>query len=253
MKHNWLNNFFEYASQVLNGAERSFLDLLSIIVPYCVPIIPAYLTYYHTMNIMNFPAWVAATAAFVVEVLGITSVATAIRFYRHNQRYKKSIERNAANSAPFWLAVFVYLFYIVIVLVVNVLLEKIAGTRSTGVIIAIALFTMLSFPSGVLISIRTQYTEILEEKQASRLINARGGLPMGGSQSPQPMGFNPVARVKYASDYKDRIVSMLDDTYSNTGQVLAPKDITSKLKLEHANNKGYVSTLTKEWKNKKGL
>lgn len=249
MKTNFLARFFEWVSQVLNGAERSFLDLLSVLVPYCVPVIPAYLTYYHTKDIMDFPDWVAITASFVVEVLGITSVSTAIRFFRHNQRYKKSIERNTANAAPFWLAVFVYVFYIVIVLTVNVLLEQIAGTRSGEVILAIALFTLLSFPSGVLISIRTQYTEMLEEKQAHRT-GARGQMI---EPEPAPMGFVPTARVKHASDYRDKIVTMLDDAYSDGGRVLSPKEITSKLKLEHANNKGFVSTLTKEWKQGKGI
>lgn len=249
MKRNFLAVFFDTVSEVLNGAERSLLDLLSIVVPYCVPIIPAYLTYYHTMNIMGFPSWVAVTSSFVVEVLGITSVSTAIRFFRHNQRYKKSIERNAANSAPFVLAVSVYIFYLVIVLVVNVLLEQIAGTRSGAVILAIALFSLLSFPSGVLISIRTQYSEMLEEKQQARAI----GRPLHTSSIPQPMGFQPQARVKYASDYREKIISMLDAEHSSSGRVLSPKEITSKLKLEHNNNKGFVSTLTKDWKNDKGI
>ena len=250
MKHNILGNIFDYISQVLNGAERAFLDLLSIAVPYFVPIIPAYLTYFHTMNIMGFPSWVAMTASFVVEVLGITSVSTAIRFFRHNQKYKKSIERNAANSAPFMLAVFVYVFYIVIVLVVNVLLEQIAGTRSGAVILAIALFSLLSFPSGVLISIRTQYTEMLEEKQQARAVGSR---MQSANFEPVPMGFQPAARVKHASDYREKIIMMLDAEHVASGRVLSPKEITSKLKLEHANNKGFVSTLTKDWKQGKGI
>lgn len=158
---NPLARMFDAVSDTINGAERAFLDLLSALVPYCVPVIPAYLTYFHTMNEMQFPQWVAATAAFVTEVLGIASVSTAIRFWRHNLRYK-----DAKNQAPFWLAVFTYLFYIVTILAVNVLLEVVAGQRSPAVIIAIALFSLLSLPSAVLISIRAQYREQLEERHA---------------------------------------------------------------------------------------
>ena len=160
---NFLASIFEFISDVINSAERSFLDLLSALVPYAVPTIPAYLTFYHVTNEMQFPAWVAWTAAFTTEVLGITSVSTAIRFYRHNAIYK-----DAKNKAPFTLAIAVYVFYIVIVLSVNVLLEINTGTRSGAVIWAIGLFSLLSLPSGVLISIRSQYAEMLEEKREQK-------------------------------------------------------------------------------------
>ncbi len=172
---NFLGNIFQAIADILNGAERSFLDLLSVIVPYAVPVIPAYLTYYHTRDEMAFPHWVAVTAAFVVEVLGITAVSTAIRFWRNNQIYKSEKER-----APFWLAVGVYMFYIVIVLSVNVILEIVAGTRSSWVIFSIGLFSLLSIPSGVLISIRAQYTEMLEDRSERRQ-ERRGFRPTYGS------------------------------------------------------------------------
>lgn len=63
------------------------------------------------------------------------------------------------------LAVFTYLFYIVITLSVNVILEVYADVRSPAVIWAIALFSLLSIPSGVLISIRAQFGEMLEDKR----------------------------------------------------------------------------------------
>lgn len=162
---NFLGDLFAYISKVINGAEKSLLDLLSALVPYFVPIIPAYLTYYHTRDQMAFPVQVAWTAAFVVEVLGMTSISTAIRFYRHNQRYAKSLIQ---NKAPFGLAIFTYAFYLVVVLSVNVLLEVEAEKREPVIILAIALFSLLSVPSGVLISIRSQYSEMLEDREARR-------------------------------------------------------------------------------------
>lgn len=230
---NLLARFFTFVSGAMNGAEKSLLDLLSVFVPYCVPIIPAYLTYYHTIQQMDFPAWVAGTAAFVVEVLGLTSVATAIRFYRYNLKYKKE-----ANRAPFKLAVSVYVFYIVVVLLVNVILEIVAETRGGWVILAIALFSMLSFPSGVLVSIRTQFSEMLEEKALAR--------------APQSTGDNQLnatgKRTKHASAYREQITAMLNEEFQKSGKVLMPKEITAKLKLDHDRSKGFVSTLTTQWK-----
>jgi hypothetical protein len=181
---NFLGNLFQTIADVLNGAERSFLDLLSVAVPYAVPVIPAYLTYWHTRDQMAFPDWVAKTAAFVVEVLGITAVSTAIRFWRNNQIYKSDKER-----APFWLAVGVYVFYIVIVLSVNVILELVAGVRTGWVIFSIGLFSLLSFPSGVLISIRAQYTEMLEDRTERKQERQADRRPRW-TPTPQPTPLN---------------------------------------------------------------
>lgn len=173
MKNNPLSNVFQTISEIINGAEKSFLDLMSAIVPYFVPLIPAYLMYNHAMKEMGFPGWIAITAAFVVEVLGLTSVATAIRFQRHNTLYK-----DAKNKSPFGLAIATYIFYLAVVLSVNVLLEVKAGTRSGPVIWAIGLFSLLSLPSAVLISIRSQYAEILEERQAAKEERRQARTPM---------------------------------------------------------------------------
>jgi len=157
--NNFLGNFFQAIADVLNGAERSFLDLLSVISPYFVPLPAAFLTYFHSVTMLEFPTWLGWTNAFVIESLGLASVATAIRFYRNNKAYKSDKER-----APFSLAVFVYVFYLLITISLNVVLEIVAGTRGGWIIFSIALFTLLSVPSGILISIRSLYTEMLQER-----------------------------------------------------------------------------------------
>lgn len=230
---NILDRFFRFISNILNGAEKSLLDLLSVFVPYCVPIIPAYLTYQHTINEMGFSPFIAWTAAFVVEVLGLTSVATAVRFYRYNLKYTKE-----ANRAPFKLAVLVYVFYIVIVLLVNVVLEIVSGQRGGWVILSIALFSMLSFPSSVLVSIRYQFAEMLEEKQG----RVKGDANQTTDVTSQPR------KEKHASDYSDKIPAMLNEEWEKNKRVLTPKEITSRLKLDHSRNKGYVSTMTSKWR-----
>ena len=160
MKTNILEKIFGWISDTINGGERAVLDALSAIVPYTTASIPAYLTFTHTLVNMNFPVNVAFLAAFTVEVLGVTSVSTAIRFYQWNKNHK-----NDAEKAPFWLAVITYVFYIIITLSVNVILEIYAATRAPAVIWAIGLFSLLSLPSGVLISIRAQFGEMLEDKR----------------------------------------------------------------------------------------
>ena len=81
---NPIASFFRFVSNILNGAETAVIDFVSVFVPWAVPVIPAYLTYHHTMNEMGFPSGIAATAAFVVVALALASVASAVRFWKQN-------------------------------------------------------------------------------------------------------------------------------------------------------------------------
>jgi len=155
-------NLFEKISNAVNDAEDSFINLLCVIAPWLVPIIPAFLTYWHTARDLNFPIWVAWTAAVVVEVLGLSSMRTSISFFEHNKRYSKDV-----NKAPFALTIGTYVFYLVVVLTVNVLLDVTNGVTWVNVI-AIGLFSLLSLPAGVLISVRTQHSELLKELSERR-------------------------------------------------------------------------------------
>ena len=171
-RNNFLGNIFDAISGVLNGAERALLDLISVIVPYCVPLPVAYLTFWHTVNMMDFPVWLGWTSAFTIEALGLASVSTAIRFYRNNKAYKSDKER-----APFGLALGVYVFYIIVTITLNVVLEIVDGSRGGWIIFSIGLFTLLSVPSGVLISIRSLYTEMLEERDEKKQERAQAKRP----------------------------------------------------------------------------
>lgn len=243
-------NLFKLLADLVNGVENSLLNLLGAIVPYAVPVIPAYLMYHNTTTIMGFPPAIAATAAFVVEVLGLTSVSTTIKFYHHNQRYKKT-----DNKAPFGLALATYLFYIVIVILVNVILESIAGTRSPAVIAAITLFSLLSAPSAVLISIRVQFSGILED------IGKRYGKKENQNPNPQPQ--QPARSGPYtekpASYYKDKMLALLEAEFKKSGKVLEPRAVTDGLKkkysviLNHEKSKGFISTTITEWCASKGI
>jgi hypothetical protein len=108
------------------------------------------------------------------------------------------------------------------------------------------MFTLLSVPSGVLIAIRAQYSEVLGA------IEKRYQHKTGVSPLPEPQS-GTMRKEKHASDYRDKIIQMLDDEFSKSGGILTPKQITTRLKLHHGNNKGFVSTLTKEWKSGKGV
>lgn len=233
MKKNIIVRLFEWLSQSINGGEKAIIDLVSAIVPYLVPIIPASLMYDHALNDMGFAPWIAKTAGVVVELLGLASVSTAVRFFLYNKRFKKDAKNENPNKAPFKQVMTIYASYVLIVLVVNVILEWQNQTRTGWTIFAIAAFSLLSFPSGWLVALRAGFSEMLEEKNASK------GSSVINEKKP-----------KHASQYKTEILAMLDAEYEKTKRVLSPKEITAKLKLDHNNNKGFVSTTTSEWRAK---
>jgi len=118
-------------------------------------------------------------------------------------------------------------------------------TRGGWIITAIGLFSLLSFPSGVLISIRTQYREMLDDKEEKRT--------QAQQAKAQPAQARHESKPKPASAYKDRMREMLEAEYAKTARVLSPKEITAALKLDHNNSKGFVSTTTSAWMQEKGI
>lgn len=237
---NFVVRMFEWLSASINGGERAIIDLASAVVPYMVPIIPAYLMYDHAMNHMGFEPWIAKTAGVVVELLGLASVSTAVRFFLYNRRFKKDAKNENPNKAPFKQAMVIYASYVVIVLIVNVILEWQNSTRSGWTILAIAAFSLLSFPSGWLVALRTGFAEMLEEKESARSNNQNNNTP------------KPQKKVN-ASDKKAEILQLLDTHFEQTGEVLKPSQISARLNLDNETAKGYISTETSKWRKEKGI
>lgn len=149
-------NFFEKANQWIENTETSIVNVVSAFSPWLAPLIPAYLSYVHTQTFLNFPEPMAFITALVIEFLGLSTISTSLKFYKHNQRYKAD-----KNKSPFWLAILAFVFYLSVVLVVNVVLSS--GTYETKALIAVTLLTTLSIPAAVTIAARSQHEELKTE------------------------------------------------------------------------------------------
>lgn len=153
----------------LENTESSIVQLVSGFSPWVAPLIPAYLSYRHTIEFLDFPIWLGITAGITIESLGMATVSTALMFYRHNKRYKTETKKS-----PTWIAVASYIFYLVSVLLVNVILSL--GHYTTSELITIALLVLLSLPAVLIIAIRSQHFEIVNEiktKNAERRENRK--------------------------------------------------------------------------------
>lgn len=239
-----MNKFFDLITGLLNGFEDSAINTVSAIVPWFVPIIPAYLTYWHSSNDLGFPGWVGWTAACVVEFLGLASMRTSVSFYEHNRRYSAEVKK-----APFWITVLTYLFYLAVVLTVNVLLDLQNGVQWQRVL-AIGLFSMLSVPSAVLISVRAQHTELLRELAQNKA--KRSGVHFRTAAEPQERSPEPTEQ-RHASQFEPQIYQLLEDILLTENRIAGPSELARKLNLDPERSKGFISTKTKEWRNQKGL
>lgn len=149
-------NLFDRINTWLDRSEVSWVTLLTKILPILVPIIPAVQTKYHVVSILGYEEWMGWAAAAIVEFFGYAAMYKMIQF--------------AFKKAGFWtvvLAVVIYIVYLTIVLVFNVLPE-VEQHKPDYIIWMNALFALLSVPAGALTAISAVHTEQDENKRAER-------------------------------------------------------------------------------------
>lgn len=150
------SNIFDRINTWLDRSEVSWVTLLTKILPILVPIIPAVQTKYHVVSILGYEEWMGWAAAAIVEFFGYAAMYKMIQF--------------AFKKAGFWtvvLAVVIYIVYLTIVLVFNVLPE-VEQHKPDYIIWMNALFALLSVPAGALTAISAVHTEQDENKRAER-------------------------------------------------------------------------------------
>jgi len=169
-------NVFDVLNDIIRGTESSLVNLLSALAPWCAPLAPAYLSYWHMIQDLFFPLWVALGIAFVVEALGLSTISTAIAFWSHNRKYRSDMRR-----APVIIPVLAFFSYLAVVLVLNVMIEvaKVGNTNwdiQIVRVIAYAMLTLLSIPAAVTLAVRTQHKQLIdslieerEERKLSRV------------------------------------------------------------------------------------
>jgi len=159
-------NIFDVLNEFIREAETSLVNLLSAIGPWLAPLAPAAMSYTHMIASLKFPVWIAMSVAVVVETLGLSAVSTIIAFWSYNRRrvaqYKK---------APVALALSAGIFYLVTVLSINVAMD---ATRlfelnpAWAEILSRALLTLLTIPAALILAIRTQHKELLDQADKDR-------------------------------------------------------------------------------------
>lgn len=157
-------NIFDKFNLWIDGAEGSIINTLTAIAPWGAPTPPAYMTYIHAMGVLQFPQWVALVVATVVEILGLATVSTGIKFWKYNQKNKRSSDY---RKAPVEVVVAAFIFYLAVIITSNVILDAtgyFAPENTNYAIVAVkAFYTLLTIPAALIISVRQQHRDILDE------------------------------------------------------------------------------------------
>lgn len=248
-------NIFNRFTNALLQVQNDIVRMICALLPWLVPLVPAYITFSHARNEMGYALWISVVMGIVVEGLGLASLVIFFQFWSHNRKYKTK-----ENQMPLWIPIFTYVFYLTVVLSLNVILDYVAGEQITKIWV-VALFSTLSIPAGMLLSVQVVHTEwntnhnmlLAERKQErkERLQNKSEPILQISAETTNSAQENE--QEPHASDYVEQILSMLERKYNLTGRIATPKEIAEQLGINPRTNSGYISTLTKRWKSQNGL
>ena len=148
-KREWIDR----AEDWLDKAELWGMTLITKVIAIITPIPVSLQTRKHAALYLGYEAPWDWTIAIIVEFLGYAAIYKALQFAEHNRRYT-----DAKNKAPFKLAIATYCFYLIAVIVFNVIPE--VATRQPGHIVAMNIvLALFSVPGGVLAGISAIFTE----------------------------------------------------------------------------------------------
>lgn len=248
-------NIFSRLTNSLLQVQTDVVRLICALLPWLVPLVPAYITFSHALNEMGYALWISIVMGVVVEGLGLASLVIFFQFWSHNRKYTST-----ENRMPLWIPIFTYVFYLTVVLSINVILDYVAGEQITKIWV-VALFSTLSIPAGMLLSVQVVHIEwstnhnlmLAERKQAKREQRESKIEPIAVISAETVNSAHEIEQEYHASDYVEQILSMLERKYALTGQIATPKEISEQLGINPRTNSGYISTLTKKWKAENGL
>lgn len=228
-------NIFDKFNGWIDNTEGSIINFLTAIAPWGAPTPPAYMTYVHSMGVLNFPPAIAFIVAMVVEILGLATVSTGIKFWKYNQKNKRSSDY---RKAPVEVVIGAFFFYLAVIILSNVVLDATGyfwPQYTNWAIVGVkALFTLLTVPAALIISVRQQHREILEEIQKPAPVTP---------QIPVMVQTSKTFRTGRPSILKDKVFDYMDKIKQEENRV--PSYIELKTKLNLSNNA--ASRLRSEW------
>jgi len=156
---NKITNFLQGWAKLTQALEATLIDNVAATIPWMAPIIPAWFAYENMTTVLGMPQAISLIGAAVVEFLGLATVSTTFKLWQYNDSKRKTDQ-----NAPVQVAIGTTAFYLIIVLLVNVILD-ISPVEAR---VAKALLSLLSVAGAVVLAIRAQHSRRLESIEAER-------------------------------------------------------------------------------------
>jgi len=154
--------------------EALIADYIARIVPVLAPIPTAFLVYDSTLHKLRWPQTICIAAGLVVELLGFSTINTAVLFWEHNRQVTKEAQR-----APLWLALVLVGLYLAVLTVLTVFLDTVPALAK-GAALAFPVVSLAAITNWVLrLSHRLRVREMIlslappYNKKEHRLIKAQ--------------------------------------------------------------------------------
>lgn len=158
-----MDNFFDRLNEWINDTEGSIVNFLTAFSPWLAPLAPAYMTFKHMAEFLHFPFLVCLALSILVEILGFSTVSTALDFWFYNRKEKAGFKR-----APLEVVIGVFVFYLALILISNVVIDVsvayLSESWQKGAIIVVrAMLTLQTIPGALIVAVRTGHRDLLRE------------------------------------------------------------------------------------------
>lgn len=152
-------------------SEENLIDRVARFTPWLAPAIPAAFAYQSATNsaLLNQHWLMGLLIALTIEGLGLAAVHTSLSLFEYGKTHDK--QKPKAETA---IMLLMTLFYLAIVVVVNIVLDL---RHEWQIIVAKALLSLVSIPAAVTLSIRQLHKARLHDEDEHKAeLTARGKL-----------------------------------------------------------------------------
>ncbi len=216
--------------RLTDALDQVLVGNIAATVPWLASFIPASIAFDHMVNVLHFHPVIAFVGAVVVEFLGVATITTTFQLWDYNDTKRKS-----DGNAPVLVALGTAVFYMLVVLIVNVMLDN-SDSMSK---LSKGLLSSLSIIGAITLAVRSQHArrlaDIEEEKaekqrerersQKEKLEQVSGNLPENSNEKGETFQkvtgtftdwrkVPPSERLKMAALTEDEI----EETYKLSGK-----------------------------------
>lgn len=285
-KINYLAIAFDWLTELFEGSSKPMFTFISVAVPLLSPYVMAKLTALALVKYKYMDASLATVVVIVLEGIGIVGLSA---FVLALVSWIKS--KNPKTMSLIYLLGIIDILYFLTIVSINVILDASNGASGVRIMINILLCLLPVLSGGIFghyritledkeekislkeIEERRHQEQIdLEERKRKDKIDLKlklKGLDKGINVFQSQVDALPLVsetgnnnhseKTKYASDYKDKVLQMLDEVWETENRVLKPSEITERVNKKYRTSfsntkaKGFWSQTTSDWKLKKGI